>query len=309
MTTKQKNLSTRIGNLSLISPLIAASGTFGYAQELEGLVDLKYFGAITTKTITVKPRPGNPPPRLVETPCGLLNSIGLDNPGIDAFLDEKLPYLAKLKIPVIVSIGGESIEEFAQLTKRLDKISSLKAIEINISCPNIKKVHGQTMFSQDAKSTFEVVKSVRKLTKKTLIVKLTPNVTDISEIALASEEAGADAVSLVNTYFGLAVDIDKRKPVLANITGGLSGPAIKPLGLFATYKTFCAVKLQIIAGGGIMNSQDAIEYLLCGASALSLGTVNFVNLNASKEILSGIKKYLKENNISNIKNLIGTLKE
>ncbi len=314
MTTKQKKLSTGIGNLSLTSPLIAASGTFGYAQELEGLVDLKYFGAITTKTITIKPRPGNPPPRLVETPCGLLNSIGLDNPGIDIFLKEKWPYLAKLKTPVIVSIGGESISEFVQLAKRLDKISNLKAIEVNISCPNIKRVQSteyrvqsNSMFAQNANDTFEIVSTLRKLTKKTLIVKLTPNVTDISEIALACEKAGADVISLVNTYYGLVLDINTRKPILANVTGGLSGPAIKPLGLYATYKTFTAVKLPIIAGGGIMNAQDAIEYLICGASALSLGTANFINPKAAKEILEGIERYLRKHKIRNIRSLKGSL--
>ncbi|MBU2540331.1 MAG: dihydroorotate dehydrogenase [Candidatus Omnitrophica bacterium] len=315
MAVKQKNLSVRIGKLALSSPLIAASGTFGYGQELEGLIDFKDFGAIITKTITLKARKGNPPPRLIETPWGLLNSIGLENPGIDVFLRDKWPYLARLKTPVIISIGGETKDEFVRLTKRLDRLEDLKAIEVNISCPNIKKAkikkrktQGLTMFSQGIDETFAVVKVVRKLTSKTLIVKLTPNVTDISSIAIAASSAGADALCLVNTYFGMAVDIQNRRPQLANITGGLSGPAIKPLSLYAVYKTYKAVRKPIIGGGGIMNSADAIEFLTCGATALSLGTVNFINTKAPKEILTGIKGYLKKNKIKDIYKLRGSLR-
>lgn len=308
MKNKQNNLSTRIGGLELSTPLITASGTFGYAEELEELVDFKSFGALITKTITLEPLRGNDPPRLFETCCGLLNSIGLENPGMDEFLEEKWPYLSGLKLPVIVSIGGKTREEFIKLIRGLEKIKSLKAIEVNISCPNVKKNQSKKqkakniyMFSQDGAETFDLVEELRELTKKTLIIKLTPNVTDIANIALAAQDAGADAVSIVNTYFGMAVDIKSRRPVLANIIGGLSGPAIKPLSLYALYQVRKAVKIPIIAGGGIMNALDAIEFLICGANALSLGTVNFINPKAGEEILNGIQEYMSKNNIKNLK--------
>jgi dihydroorotate dehydrogenase (NAD+) catalytic subunit len=354
MGSLRYNLATKIGKLSLRSPLIAASGTFGYAQGLAGLVELKYMGAIITKTITLKERPGNPAPRLVETACGLLNAIGLDNPGLDAFMKEKWPYLSQLEIPVIVSIGADNPGEFVQLARCLDEAPELKAIEVNISCPNIKsqviprlrsglpsvashkssldfaslaslgtardslrlqvtsRKHAtcdmRPLIAQDAQATAKVVAAVRQATKKTLIVKLTPNVTDIAPIAVAAVRAGADALSLVNTYYGMSVDIKTKRPHLANVTGGLSGPAIKPLSLYAVHKIYRAVRVPIIAGGGIMQAEDAIEFLLCGATALSLGTVNFINTRANKEIAEGIEKYLSEHKITRIRNLTGGLK-
>ncbi len=294
--------------------MVTASGTFGYAQELEGLVDFKNFGALITKTITLEPLRGNDPPRLFETCCGLLNSIGLENPGMDEFLEEKWPYLSGLKLPVIVSIGGKTKEEFVKIVRELEKIKNLKAIEVNISCPNIKKAQSKKqkakntyMFSQDALETFDLVDELRELTKKTLIIKLTPNVTDIASIAVSAQDAGADAISIVNTYFGMAVDIKSRRPVLANIIGGLSGPAIKPLSLYALYQVRKSIKIPVIAGGGIMDADDAIEFLICGATALALGTVNFINPKAGADILSGIQEYLAKNNIKDLKDLTGSL--
>lgn len=314
MPNKKNNLSVRIGDLELSTPLIAASGTFGYAQELEGLVDFENFGAIITKTITLEPLRGNDPPRLFETCCGLLNSIGLENPGMEEFLEEKWPYLSGLKLPVIVSIGGKTKEEFVKLVRELEKIKNLKAIEVNISCPNIKKAQSKKqkakniyMFSQDALETFDLVDELRELTKKTLIIKLTPNVTDIASIAVSAQDAGADAISIVNTFFGMGIDIKSRKPVLANVIGGLSGPAIKPLSLYNLYQVRKSVCIPIIAGGGIMNASDAIEFLICGSGALSLGTVNFINPKAAGEILSGVEGYLIKNNIKDLKGLSGSL--
>lgn len=314
MPINKKDLSIRIGKLELATPLIAASGTFGYVEELDGLVDLKCFGALTTKTITLQPLRGNDPPRLVETPAGLLNSIGLENPGVEDFLEAKWPYLAALKIPIIISIGGKTKEEFVKLVSILERVKGLQAIEVNISCPNIRKTQGPkrrgqnaTMFSQDAQETHDLVDELRALTKKTLIVKLTPNVTDIASIAVAATRAGADAISLVNTYLGMAVDIKSRRPVLANIIGGLSGPAIKPLSLYALYQVRKSICVPIIAGGGIMNADDAVEFLICGASALSLGTINFIDTSACKNILSGICGYLKAHELKNIRELITSL--
>ncbi len=304
----QKNLSIKIGKLRLSSPLIAASGTFGYAKELDGLVDFNCFGALITKTVTLGPLTGNKPPRIVETPCGLLNSIGLENPGINIFLEEKWPYFAELNLPVIISIGGKTKNEFIRLIERLDEVKNLSAIEVNISCPNIAKARGATMFSQDADETYNLIKALRRITKKTLIVKLTPNVTDIAQIAASAAKAGADVLSLVNTYFGMSLDINSRKPILGNIIGGLSGPAIKPLSLYALYQVQKTVKLPIIAGGGIMDTKDALEFLICGADALSLGTVNLINTKAASEILQGIKKYLQKNKMSSIRRLIGSLR-
>ncbi|KPK96685.1 MAG: hypothetical protein AMJ95_12865 [Omnitrophica WOR_2 bacterium SM23_72] len=299
------NLAVSIGKLKLKNPVMVASGTFGYAEEFKDFMDLRVLGGIVTKTITLNPRKGNPSPRTCETPAGMLNSIGLENPGMKAFLREKLPVLHKIGIPVIVSIASEKDpEEFVTLVRELDKIKEVAAVELNISCPNIKNAR---LIAQDPKATHQLVKAVRKVTKRTLITKLSPNVTDITEIALAAEGAGSDAVSLINTLTGMRIDIHKRKPELAYVTGGLSGPAIRPISVRMVWEVYQKIKIPIVGMGGIMDISSAIEFFLAGATAISLGTANFVNPQASVEIIEGVKKYLQKNNISSIRKLIGLL--
>ena len=300
------NLAVNIAKLKLKNPVMVASGTFGYADDFEGLIDLKKLGALVSKTVTLKPRPGNPAPRTCETPAGMLNSIGLENPGIDKFIKEKLPILKKYGLPVIVSISAEQDpEELVELAKKLDKVSSVAAIELNISCPNIKKTK---LISQDPKFTYEVTKKVRKQTKKTLITKLSPNVTEITAIALAAEEAGSDAVSLINTLTGMCIDIETKKPKLGAITGGLSGPAIRPVAVRMVWEVYNKIKIPIIGMGGIMDTQSALEFFLAGATAVSVGTANFINPRVTVEIISGLRDYLTKNKIKDIKELIGSLK-
>lgn len=307
MVNSKLNLSTRIAKIKLKNPVMVASGTFGYGKEFEDFIDLKRLGAIVTKTITKEPREGNPPPRIAETPSGMLNSIGLQNDGIDIFIKEKLPYLRSIGIPIIVSIGGEEIDEFARLAKRLDDVGGIAGLEINISCPNLKD-RRRKLFSQDKNLTHKVVKSVRRVTKSTIITKLTPNVTDITEIARAAQDAGSDAVSLVNTYMGMAVDISTKRPLLGNITGGLSGPAIRPLALKAVWDAYNAVDIPIVGMGGIISLEDVLEFIICGASAVALGSVNFVYPKKSIEIIDGLGYYIKSKKLKGIKDLIGSLK-
>jgi dihydroorotate dehydrogenase (NAD+) catalytic subunit len=307
------NLSVKIGKLKLANPVMVASGTFGYAEEFASLLDLEKLGAIVSKTITLKPRQGNVPARTCETPAGMLNSIGLENPGIEVFIDEKLPALVKIGVPIIVSIASEgNAQEFVLLARRLDELKEVAAIELNISCPNIKDTRHKTqdtrLIAQDAKATYAVVKSVRKVTKKTLITKLTPNVTDIVEIARAAQDAGSDALALINTVYGMSIDVATRKPKIAMVSGGLSGPAIRPIALRMVWEVFQKVKLPIIGMGGIIDTPSALEFLISGATAISIGTANFVNPKVSIEILAGIQKYLAKNKIKDIKNLIGSLK-
>lgn len=299
-------LSVKIGKLDLKNPVMVASGTFGYAEEFMDFIDLKKLGAIVTKTITIKPRQGNIAPRTCETPAGMLNSIGLENPGIDKFIKEKLPFLKKLGIPVIVSIAAEDDPgEFTVLVKQLDKISEVSAIELNISCPNL---HKDKLISQDAKDTFALVSAARKLTGKTLITKLSPNVTSISEIALAAESAGSDAVALINTLTGMSIDVDKRAPKIGSWIGGLSGPAIRPVAVKMAWEVYNKIKIPIIGMGGIMDIQSALEFFIAGATAISVGTANFINPKASLEIIAGLKDYLRKNKIKDITGLIGSLK-
>ena len=297
-------LGVNIGKMKLKNPVMAASGTFGYAKEFEKLVNLKNLGAIITKTITLNPRTGNPMPRICETAAGMLNSIGLQNEGFDNFIKEKLPYLSKIGTPVIISISGNNIDEFFILAKRLDKIKSISGIELNISCPNI---NCEGLVAQDAKETYEVVKAVRKITGKTIITKLSPNVTDIVKIAKAAENAGSDAISLVNTFLGMAIDIETRKPKLGNITGGLSGPCIKPIALRMVYDVSRNIDIPVIGIGGIMNSNDAIEFIIAGASAIQVGTANFIEPGVCKKIIKVMEEYLRKHKIENIEELIGTL--
>ncbi len=302
----QTKLSVNIGKIKLKNPVMVASGTFGYAEEFKDFINLKKLGAIVTKTITLAPRQGNPPPRTCETPCGMLNSIGLENPGLEAFIREKMPLLKKIGVPIIVSIASEEDpREFVTLARRLDKITEVSAIELNISCPNIK--HSK-LISQDPKATYETVKAVRKATRKTLITKLSPNVTDIAEIALAAQAAESDAISLVNTLTGMSIDINTRKPKIAGITGGLSGPAIRPVAVRMAWEVYQKIKIPIIGMGGIIDASSALEFIIAGATAISVGTANFINPAVTAEIISGLKKYLIQNKIKDIKELIGSLK-
>ncbi len=297
------NLAVKIGKLKLKNPVMVASGTFG--EEYGELVDIKKFGAIVMKTITLKPRKGNPPPRIVETPSGMLNSIGLENKGVEDFVKNRLPAVKKFKIPIIASIAGDDEEEFRGLARSLGKTNAVDAIELNLSCPNIKYGTREDLIAQDRDATYKVVSAVRKVTKLTLIAKLSPNVTNIKEIAKSAEAAGADGVSVVNTFFGMSVDIESRKPNLGNVTGGLSGPAIRPMALRMVWEVYNSVKIPIIGMGGIMDYKDAVEFMLCGATAIQVGTANFVNPKTAAGIIAGLKTYLKKNKISDIKKLVG----
>jgi len=301
------NLAVSIGKLKLKNPVMVGSGTFGYAEEFGDFVDLKDLGAIVTKTVTIKPRSGNPMPRTCETPAGMLNSIGLENPGIERFITEKLPGLLKIGPPIIVSVSsiGEP-KEFITLAARLDKIKAVAAIELNLSCPNIKE-HSR-LISQNPKFTHAVVKMSRKVTKKTLIAKLSPNVTDIVEIAKAAEDGGADAVSLINTLGGMSIDVNTRTPRIAMITGGLSGPAIRPVAVCMVWEAYRKIKIPIIGMGGIMDTQNALEFFMAGATAVSIGTGNFIDPGLTTGIIRGLGSYLSKNKLSGINQLTGSVK-
>jgi len=303
------NLEVEIAGIKLKNPVMTASGTFGYGQEYAPFVDLNRLGGMVLKGITLKLKMGNPPPRIIEIPSGMLNAIGLQNVGLEALIKEKLPYLKKFNTPVIINISGDTIEEYVELARRLGEVSEEKGIaglEVNISCPNVKK--GGMVWGTDAKATYKIINNIRKTTSLPLIVKLTPNVTDIKTIARAAEEAGADAISLINTLVGMAVDIDSRKPKLANVSGGLSGPALKPVALWLVWQVFQTVNIPVIGIGGIIKVEDALEFIIAGARAIEIGTANFVNPRVTVEIIEGIEKYLIENNIKDINELVGSLK-
>jgi len=300
------NLSVKIGNLKLKNPVMVASGTWGIEyEELSGLDNL---GATVLKTITLKKRTGNPAPRIAETASGMLNSIGLENKGLEDFIKNKLPLFDKVSSPLVASIAGDDDVEFKELAVRLSRIKRVDALELNLSCPNIKYGLNGGLIAHDAKATYKVVKAVRGATPITVIAKLSPNVTSVAEIAKAAEAAGADAVALTNTFIGMAVDIDTKRPKLGNVTGGLSGPAIKPLSLRAVWEAYKEIGIPIVGIGGIMDAADAIEFMLCGARAVQVGTANFVNPKAPAEIVSGIKKYMTGHKIKDISSLVGALK-
>jgi dihydroorotate dehydrogenase (NAD+) catalytic subunit len=303
--SKKPDLKVNFGVIELQNPVMTASGTFGYAREFEGLLDLNRLGGIIVKGLSLKPSKGNPPPRIVETPCGMLNAIGLENVGIDIFVKEKLPFLQTLFPPIFANIYGTSIEEYAELAARLDELEAISGVEVNISCPNVKA--GGIAFGADPNSVFKVVKAVRKKTSKQLIVKLSPNVTDIIIIARSAEEAGADALSLINTITGMAVDIETRRPKIANITGGLSGPAIKPVALRMVWQVAQAAKIPVVGIGGIMTAIDALEFFIAGATAVQIGTANFVNPHTTLDIIDGIEKFLVRKKIDRLADIIGTL--
>ncbi len=299
------NLSVNIGKIGLKNPVMTASGTFGYGEEYAEFVDLAGLGAIVVKGLSLLPREGNPPPRIVETPAGMLNAIGLQNIGVESFIEEKLPFLRQFNVPVIANFFGDSMDEYVGAAERLSDVNGIEGLEMNISCPN--KQAGWLVFGTDPETTFEVVSAVREVTDLTLIVKLSPNVTDIALMARVAEDAGADAVSLINTVSGMAIDIKTRRPKLANITGGLSGPAIKPIGIRMVWEVFRAVGIPIIGSGGIMDGEDAIEYMLAGATAVAVGTANFVSPAATMDILSGIKDYMTTYGIKDISSIKGGL--
>lgn len=296
------NLAVKIGKLKLKNPVMAASGTFG--EEYGALTDIAKLGAIVAKTVTLNARAGNPPPRVAETSSGMLNSIGLENKGVDDFLAKRLPRLAKFKVPVIVSIAGETEEELAELAKRLKRAD---ALEINLSCPNVKHGTREGLIAQDADATHSFIAAVRKTTSMTVIAKLAPNVADIGAIARAAESAGADAILVANTYLGMAIDIETKRSKLGRPCGGLSGPAIKPLSLRLVWEAFNKVRIPVIGCGGIMDYEDAIEFFICGASAIQIGTASFVDPEAAVKTVDGIKRYLIANKIDDLNKLTGSL--
>lgn len=298
------NLSVQLGRLRLPNPILVASGTFGYAREMEGLVDLRRLGGILPKTITQEPRAGNAPWRTVETAAGMLNSIGLDNDGIEAFIAHHLPYLAGLGVPIIVSIAGRTHSEFVSMTRRLEGVDSVAAIELNISCPNVS---GGVDFGTDAAMCERLVVDCQRATAKPIIAKLTPNVTSIAEIARAAEAGGADAISLINTCLGMAIDWRRRRPLLGNVMGGLSGPAIKPIALRAVYQAAQAVQTPLIGIGGIATIDDVMEFFVAGATAVQLGTVNFYNPRASMEVLDALPAALATARATRVADVVGTI--
>jgi len=289
--------------LLLSNPVMTASGTFGYGAEYADVVDIQKLGAIICKGTTLKPRPGNPQPRLVETACGIINSIGLENIGVSALVKEKAPIWAKWKVPVIVNIVGENVKEYAELAQRLDKVAGISGIEVNISCPNVAA--GGLEFGANPKSAAAVTAAVKAKTTLPVIVKLSPNVTDITEIACAAVEAGADAISLINTLKAIMIDTQKRKPVLGNICGGLSGPAIKPIALYMVYEVARAVKVPVIGIGGIATANDALEFIMAGASAVQVGTAIYANPCTPLDIIAGIKRFMQKEGVRSISELVG----
>ena len=300
------SMEVNLGSIILKNPVLTASGTFGYGDDVPELVDVNRLGGIVTKSLSRKPRAGNPPVRVVETASGMLNSIGLANIGVDRFIAEKLPKLRLFSTAVIANIAASSIDEYCDVLSLLEREEGIAGYEINVSCPNVKE--GGLSFGTSPMLTAEITKRLRALTKKTLILKLTPNVTQISEFARAVEAEGADGVSVINTVIGMAVDIRKRTPKLATVTGGLSGPAIKPIALAKVYEVSRAVKIPVIGIGGIMTAEDAIEFMMVGAAAVQVGTANFVNPAAGVTIAEGIRRFCEEQNISRVTELTGSLK-
>jgi len=302
------NLSVQLAprhqtGLLLANPVMTASGTFGYGTEYSHLFDIQRLGAIVCKGTTLEAKDGNPQPRLAETACGVLNSIGLQNIGVNSLIKEKTPIWASWRVPVIVNIAGETIDDYAKVAGKLDGVAGVSAIEVNISCPNVKA--GGAEFGANPKSAAEVTAAVKAVTSLPMLVKLTPNTSDIARVAVAVAEAGADAISLINTLKGIAIDITRRRPLLGNITGGLSGPAIKPVALYMVYEVARAVEVPVIGCGGITTASDAIEFIMAGASAIQVGTASFVNPRAPLDVLEGIEQFMRKEGIEAIAELIG----
>ena len=302
---KKPDLTTRLGALTLPNPVMLASGTCSYGIEMEPHGDIAGLGAIVVKGLSLKPSAGNPPPRIAETPSGMLNAIGLENIGVEAFLRDKLPLLRRKGVRVIANIYGETVEEYRRLAGILDAADGVIALEANISCPNVKK--GGLLFGQEPRETGRVVAAVRRATGKPLLVKLTPNVTSVQEIARAAEAAGADALTLINTLQGMAIDVEERRPRLANVIGGLSGPAIRPVAIRIVWQVRQAVDIPLIGVGGIHTPRDALEFIIAGASAVQLGTVNFVYPDRWSAVLEGIADYLRRHRIESLSSLVGSL--
>ena len=302
---QKPDMSVELAGIKMRNPVMTASGTFGYGAEFADYLDLESIGAMITKGLSLKPKAGNDTPRIVETPGGMLNAIGLQNVGIDAFIQQKLPYLKDVNTPVIVNLYGNTLEEYGEVASRLDGLPGVAGVEVNISCPNVKQ--GGIVFGTDPCAAQDVVCLVKKNTSKPLIVKLSPNVTDVVLMAKACADAGADALSLINTLTGMAIDLDRRRPVLANVTGGLSGPAIKPVALRMVWQVARCVKLPIIGIGGIMNGRDALEFMLAGASAVQVGTASFLDPGAAQRIANEMEQYLIERKIESVSSLIGAL--
>lgn len=298
-----RNLAVNLGGMALKNPVTVASGTFGYGREYQDYVNPALLGAVIVKGTTLEPRLGNPPPRIVETPAGMLNAIGLENPGIEVFVRESLPWLRNAGVTVIANIAGNTIDEYAKMAEILDKETGIAGIELNISCPNVKK--GGMQFGTDPVMVKEVTQAVKSKTKLPVMPKLSPNVTDITAIARAAADGGADCVALINTLTGMAIDIDSRKPVLANVIGGLSGPAIKPVALRMVYQVAREVGIPIMGLGGIMRIRDVIEFMMAGATAVSIGTANFVNPVVTLEVIDGLTRYLEKYDIPDIRSIIG----
>lgn len=300
------DLTVELAGLRLASPVLTASGTFGSGKEYEAVNQLKGIGAIVTKTITYGPKQGNPPPRIWETASGMLNSIGLQNEGVEAFIENDMPFLAECPVPIVVSIGGEDVDEYCRVAKVLSQVQGIDALEVNISCPNVKE--GGLSFGMEATTAAALVGKVRTSTHLPLIVKLTPNISDIVPVAAAVERAGASAISLINTILGMAVDIETRRPRLATVVGGLSGPAIKPVALRMVWRVAQAVGIPVIGMGGISCANDALEFLIAGASAVGVGTAMFTDPMVAGDIKSGIEAYLEEKRVPSIRKIVGTLK-
>ncbi len=300
------SLKLNLAGIPMKNPVMTASGTFGYGIEFSSLIDLNRLGGIVVKGLSLTPAPGNPPPRTVETCGGMLNAIGLENIGLDAFIEKKWPFLEKVKAAVFLNIYGRQMDEYGRIAERVNDLKGIAGVEVNISCPNVKA--GGLAFGTDPRMAAQVTRTVRENTTLPLIVKLSPNVTDIVSIAKSVQDAGADAVSLINTVTGMAVDVKTRRPKLANVIGGLSGPAIKPIALRMVWQVARAVHIPVIGIGGIMNTSDALEFLIAGATAIQIGTANFVDPKTSIRIVDGLSDYLAENNISDINEIIGSLK-
>lgn len=298
------DLSVRIGSLKLKNPVIAASGTFGFGREHAGFIDLSRLGGISVKGLTLKPRQGNKPPRVAETPSGMLNSVGLQNPGVDAFIKNEVHFLRQYSAAIIVNIAGNTIEEYCEMARILSD-ADIDAIELNVSCPNVKA--GCVAFGNTPQGIYEITSEVRKYCRKPLIVKLTPNVTSIAQIAASAEEAGADAVSLINTLLGMVIDIETRKPVLSNNTGGLSGPAVKPVAVRMVYEAAQAVKVPVIGMGGISNGNDAVEFMLAGAAAVMVGTASLIYPDACIKVCDGIEEYMKRHHLAGLNEITGKI--
>ena len=300
------NLKIKIGKATFDNPVTVASGTFPHAERYYNLEEVKKLGAIVPKTVTLPAQEGNPPPRIVETPSGMLNAIGIENPGADVFIEKKLPAFQKIGVPLIISILGHTDKQFQTLAEKFTAAGGIAALELNLSCPNLGH---KTLVAQDPKATARVVKLVKKIANVPVIAKLSPNVTDISDIAKAAEDGGADGVSLVNTFTAMVIDVEKRKSILGNFTGGLSGPAIRPIAVHMVYKVAQRVKVPVVAMGGIASAQDALQFIIAGASMVAVGTQNFVDPRVPLEVLAGIKDYMKRHKVDNIRKIIGSIEK